>query len=111
MAITQPAPSKAEVAGTSPASLGTYLAELERSHPEAIVHVTEPVNPARFEVTAVLQRLEDLGRYPAVVFDQPLDLNGRVSDPDYRCREERPGSVMEQLSVSSHRLLLPSLRR
>ena len=41
--------------------------------------MTEPVDPARFGVTAVLQHLEDRDRYPLVVFDRPLNLLGEVS--------------------------------
>src|SRR5919201_1681716 len=51
-----------------------FLACLED---EELLHVTADVDPARFEVTAVLQRLEDLNRYPAVVFDRPLALDGQ----------------------------------
>ncbi len=56
-----------------------YLARLEQEHPEWVVHVTKPVDPARFQATAVLQRLEDRGKFPLVVFDRPLDLNGEPS--------------------------------
>ena len=44
---------------------------------EDLLHVSQEVDPARFEVTAVLQRLEDLNRYPAVLFDNPLALDGQ----------------------------------
>jgi len=37
------------------------------------------VNPGAFEATAVLQRLEECNRYPLVVFDRPLALNGNAS--------------------------------
>jgi UbiD family decarboxylase len=60
-------------------SLREFIATLEREHPAEIVHVTEPVNPAHFEVTAVLKHLELRRRYPLVVFDRPLDLHGRPS--------------------------------
>ncbi|HLQ62127.1 MAG TPA: UbiD family decarboxylase [Candidatus Acidoferrales bacterium] len=59
--------------------LRSYLARLEREHSDWIVHVSGPVDPARFGVTAVLQKLEDHGHYPLVVFDQPLDLFGEPS--------------------------------
>ncbi len=62
-----------------PASLRAYLARLEQDHPEWVVHVVKPVDPARFEVTAVLQQLEDRSRFPLVVFDQPLNLRGQPS--------------------------------
>ena len=56
-----------------------FLAALERDHPEQVVRVTEPVDPARFEVTAVLKHLELGRRYPLVVFEKPLDLKGNPS--------------------------------
>src|SRR5437016_2816267 len=56
-----------------------FLLRLEEEAPAEVLHVTEPVNPERFEVTSVLQRLEDLGHYPMVVFDRPLDLFGNPS--------------------------------
>lgn len=62
-----------------PDSLRTYLGALEGDHPEWVVHVTKPVDPARFQVTAVLQQLEHRGRFPLVVFDRPLTLHGEPS--------------------------------
>jgi len=59
-------------------SLQAYLTQLERDHPEWVVHVTEPVEPAKFEVTAVLQQLELRDQYPLVIFDRPLNLLGEV---------------------------------
>lgn len=59
--------------------LRQYLAEVEETLPADLVHVTEPVDPSRYGVTAVLQRLEDLGKFPLVLFDRPLDLNGEPS--------------------------------
>ncbi|HKF17746.1 MAG TPA: UbiD family decarboxylase [Candidatus Dormibacteraeota bacterium] len=56
-----------------------YLDQLETAYPSWIAHVHEPVDPASFGVTAVLQKLEDRNRYPLVVFDRPLDLNGKAS--------------------------------
>jgi 2,5-furandicarboxylate decarboxylase 1 len=59
--------------------LRDYLTAVERDSPADCIHVTQPVDPARFGVTAVLQRLEDLGRFPLVLVDQALDLSGQVS--------------------------------
>lgn len=59
--------------------LREFVERLERDHPEQLVHVTEPVDPARFEVTAVLQHLENRRKLPLVVFDRPLDLRGGPS--------------------------------
>ena len=75
MATLADTPSRA-----APLDIRHCLLALERDAPAEIVHVTQPVDPARFEVTAVLQRLEDLGRYPTVVFDQPLGLDGEPAE-------------------------------
>ncbi|MDE3077808.1 MAG: UbiD family decarboxylase, partial [Chloroflexota bacterium] len=57
----------------------SYLGQLECEHPDWLVHVKGAVDPAAFGVTAVLQRLEDLDRFPLVVFDRPLNLLGEES--------------------------------
>src|SRR3954453_19315489 len=60
--------------------LRRYLDLLEETSPSDVVHVTQVVDPAKFEVTAVLQKLEEQGKYPLVIFERPLDLHGEVSD-------------------------------
>ncbi len=82
MAIsTEPRADAKRPTGDLAFELRRYLEDLERESPADVVHVIEVVDPARFEVTAVLQRLEELNRFPLVVFDRPLDLNGEVSFP------------------------------
>src|SRR5215470_7706709 len=76
--MAQAVSSKARARADAPAfSLRSFIERLELEHPEQVVHVTEPVNPARFDVTAVLKHLELRRKYPLVVFDRPLDLHGR----------------------------------
>lgn len=78
--MAQAMPTSAPAAATSrPPTLRDFLVLLERDHPEQIVHVTEPVDPARFEATAILKHLELRRKYPLVVFDRPLDLDGKPS--------------------------------
>ncbi len=60
-------------------NLRAFLKRLQEEHPEEIVTVEKPVAPAKFEVTAVLQHLENRGLYPAVLFKKPLNLKGEVS--------------------------------
>lgn len=59
--------------------LTDYVELLKKTHPHEVVTVEEPVNPAAFEVTAVLRHLELAGKYPLVCFTRPLDLHGEVS--------------------------------
>jgi UbiD family decarboxylase len=91
--------------------LREYLDMLEETSPGDVVHVTEPVDPARYGVTAVLQKLEDVGKYPLVVFDRPLDLNGDacpfpIVSNVYATRERcamalglRPDQARQELSL------------
>ena len=74
-------PAVAERPGPVGAQLGLreFVSFLEREHPHEVVHVTGAVDPAAFEVTAVLKHLELRDRYPLVVFDRPRDLQGRPS--------------------------------
>lgn len=44
-----------------------------------LVEIDRPVKPHEFEITALLKNLEDSGRYPAVHFTKPTDLNGKPS--------------------------------
>lgn len=58
-----------------PKDLRTYLADLERELPAELVRVEREIDP-EFEVTAVLQHLENAGRFPAVLFENVRDLKG-----------------------------------
>ena len=60
--------------------LRDYIKLVEADQPDRIVHIDKPVDPANFEVTAILQQLEDEGRYPMVIFHKPLNLLGEVSE-------------------------------
>ncbi len=77
MATTGPATRSLE--GVHLAGVRSFLTELEATYPGWMVRVREASDPARFGVTAVLQKLEDQNRYPLVVFERPLDLNGGIS--------------------------------
>jgi UbiD family decarboxylase len=59
--------------------LRDFIAAAEARLPGRVVHVDRSVNPADFEVTAILQQLEDAGRTPMALFHRPLNLFGEVS--------------------------------
>ncbi len=60
-------------------SLARFLHDLERDAPREQIRVSRPVDPARFEITAVLKHLENAGRFPLVRFEQAKDLTGAIS--------------------------------
>ena len=49
-------------------SLREFLDSLEKNFPSEMIRVSRPVDPAKFEVSAVLKHLEDLGKFPLVSF-------------------------------------------
>lgn len=59
--------------------LRRFIAAVEPEQPDRVVHIDRPVDPADFEVTAILQQLEDAGRNPMAIFDQPENLFGEIS--------------------------------
>lgn len=60
-------------------SLSDYL-DLIRNHRSEFRTVKRTVNPMDFEVTAVLEHLDNRGEYPTVQFDNPLDMHGKPSE-------------------------------
>ena len=76
--VEKPRPDTASAAAPE-FSFRRYLEDLERDSPADVIHVKQAINPSAFEATAVLQRLEECNRYPLVMFDRPLALNGKPS--------------------------------
>lgn len=62
-----------------PKSLGQFIETLGREHPDELVTVARSINPAAFEVTALLENLEREGRHPVVLFSDPRDVHGKPS--------------------------------
>lgn len=60
-------------------TLRNFLDQLRAQDPEQLLTVPDPLNPAAFECTAVLQHLENRNRYPLVYFERPLNLLGEPS--------------------------------
>ena len=56
-----------------------YLDFMESKHPSEILHIDGVVNPAGFDVTAVLTHLEQQGKYPMALFSNCLNLKGEIS--------------------------------
>jgi 2,5-furandicarboxylate decarboxylase 1 len=62
-----------------PKDLRQFLDVLEGKYPDEAVRVAHPIDPARFEVTALLQHLENAGKFPLVLFENPRNLHGEPS--------------------------------
>ena len=61
--------------------LHSFVAELERDHPDDIIRVKKTVDPAKHEITAVMELLaQQRGRHPLGLFERPLNLKGQESE-------------------------------
>jgi UbiD family decarboxylase len=67
-----------ETTTAEPKSLGTYLSRL-RQQPAEFRTVRRQVDPNNFDVTAILEHLNLRKEFPAVLFENPLDLHGNPS--------------------------------
>ncbi|MBE3138368.1 MAG: UbiD family decarboxylase [Actinobacteria bacterium] len=59
-------------------SLRGYLNKLKKEIPQGLVTITKKVNPD-FEVSAILKHLEDLNKFPAVLFENISNLKGQYN--------------------------------
>ena len=59
--------------------LSGFLRKLEERLPHDLVLVERALSPAHYEVTALLQHLENDRKFPALLFDRPLDVEGKPS--------------------------------
>ncbi|MFC1902741.1 UbiD family decarboxylase [Chloroflexota bacterium] len=62
-----------------PLIMRNYLDSINQSYPEGLLVLDDKVNPAAYEVTAILKQLELAREFPAVYFTNPLNLKGEVS--------------------------------
>ena len=60
-------------------NLRPFLQQLEIEPQEGVVRVEKSVAPAQFEVTALLQHLENRKQFPGLLFEKPLNLHGEPS--------------------------------
>ena len=56
-----------------------FLEELQERLPYDFVRIERPVAPHQFEVTALLQHLENQKKFPILFFEKPLGMDGKPS--------------------------------
>ncbi|MEK7341788.1 MAG: UbiD family decarboxylase [Candidatus Binatota bacterium] len=62
-----------------PKSLRTFLEDCRREIPNEIVHIAKEVDPAHYDVTAIIKHLGAQKKFPILVFEHPLNLHGQPS--------------------------------
>jgi len=58
-------------------SLRTFLEDCRREIPNEVVHVSKEVDPAHYDVTAIIKHLGAMKKFPILIFDRPLNLHGK----------------------------------
>src|SRR5438093_8559688 len=61
-----------------PKSLRTFLEDCQRELPGEVIHIIKEINPANYDVTAIIKLLGAQKKFPIIIFDKPLNLNGRL---------------------------------
>ena len=61
-------------------SLRTFLEDCRSEIPNEIVHIEKKVDPAHYDVTAIIKHLDEMKKFPILIFDHPLGLNGKPSE-------------------------------
>jgi len=63
-----------------PKSLRTFMEDVKNKLPGEFITITEEVNPADFEVTAIIKKLDELKKFPVILFENVLNLHGKRSE-------------------------------
>ncbi len=63
-----------------PKDLRSFLDDCRREIPDEVVHVTKEVDPAHYDVTAIIKHLGASKKFPILIFENPLNLHGRTSE-------------------------------
>jgi 2,5-furandicarboxylate decarboxylase 1 len=58
-------------------NLSEYLREIEEKYPGELIRVKRELDPTKFEVTALLQHLENRKQFPMIQFENPLNSKGQ----------------------------------
>jgi UbiD family decarboxylase len=60
-------------------SLSTFLEDCRREIPNEVVNFTKTIDPAHYDATAIIKHLGAQKKFPIAIFEQPLNLHGKVS--------------------------------
>ena len=59
-------------------NLHSFLKEYEEQYPEDVIHIEKEVDTDQ-EITAIVERLEALNKYPVLIFENMLNEGGKQS--------------------------------
>jgi UbiD family decarboxylase len=62
-----------------PKSLRSFIEQIGHEHPDELAVVRRTVDPGNYDVTAILEQLTQQQRFPMLLCESALDLQGRPS--------------------------------
>ena len=67
-----------------PKSLRTFIEDCQRELPGEVIHITKEVNPANYDVTAIIKHLGAQKKFPVIIFDSAAShLSHRQAKPQF----------------------------
>ena len=63
-----------------PKDLSGFINRICAEFPDQVVTVRRPIRASEYEVTAVLQHLDNAGQYPMALFEQPINMLGEAAE-------------------------------
>ena len=69
-----------------PKSLRTFLEDCQREIPSEVVRIGKEVDPAHYDVTAIIKHLGGMKKFPILIFEKPLNLHGQALDAGFGIR-------------------------
>jgi len=63
-----------------PKDLTGFINRICAEFPDQVVTVRRPIRASEFEVTAILEKLDQDGQYPMALFEQPINMLGEASE-------------------------------
>src|SRR5215210_5758775 len=63
-----------------PKDLPGFISRISAEFPDQVVSVRRPVRASDYEVTAILEHLDNAGQYPMALFEQPINMLGEASE-------------------------------
>ncbi len=57
--------------------LRVFIQDMKQRYPNELISIDKPAKSDNFEITAILRHLEVIGRFPALLFERPINLYGQ----------------------------------
>lgn len=63
-----------------PKNLRTFIKDVQDKLPGEFIRIKKEVNPGDYEVTAIIKKLDEMKKFPVILFENVLNLHGEKSE-------------------------------